>query len=205
MKKRLVYLLILVVAVAFIPTCVFAAGTKVKSNTYFVIKSGKAVYCAANTGIYKVKLKKNGKPKSKKKLVKMSKKYAYADMIKKGNYLYFLKDAGADSKKVVCRIKTSGGTVQTLAKMDGMGEYAIKDGKIYYIVSYETDSDGMVTKTNCKVMNLDGSSKEVTTIEPVQKHKFKNKKGYTIKTPYSNGKIKEILKTPKGKITLGTF
>ena len=205
MKKKLVYMLILVVAMAFIPTGVFAAGTTVKSTTYDVIKSGKTVYCAANSGIYKVKLNKHGKLKSKKKLVKMSRKYAYTYMIKKGKCLYFVKDAGADSKALICRVKTSGGNVKTLAKMDGMGHYAIKNSKIYYIVSYETDSDGMITKTNCKVMNLDGSSKEDTTMEPVMKLKSTNKKGYKLTYKVSGKKIKDVLKTPKGKITLGSF
>lgn len=205
MKKKLVYLLILVVAISFIPTSVFAAGTKVKSNTYFVIKSGKTVYCAANSGIYKVKLKKNGKPKSKKKIVKMSRDYTYCDMIKKGKYLYFLKEAGADQKQLICRVKTSGGKVKTLGKMDGEGEYAISGSKIYYIDSYETDSDGMVTKTNCKVMNLNGSSKKDTTTIPVQKWNKTNKKGYKLIYKDTSKGIKDYLKTPKGKISLGIF
>ncbi|MBQ9016396.1 MAG: hypothetical protein IJ109_09830 [Firmicutes bacterium] len=204
MKKKLAYLLILAVAVSFIPTSVFAQATKVKSTTYGVIKSGKTVYCAADTGIYKVKLKKNGKPKSKKKLVKMSKKYGYQDMIKKGKYIYFLKSA-AEEKTVICRIKTSGGKVKTLAKMDGLGEYAIKGSKIYYIDEYETDSDDVLTKICCKVMNLDGSSKKDTDILPVQKYKKSNKKGYKLDYTASGNKIIDLLRTPKGKITLGSY
>ena len=70
-------------------------------------------------------------------------------------------------------------------------------------IYYDYGDDGFHAKL--KKMKLNGKSKKSTKVKPIMKSKNRNKaaKGYSVKMKYSNGYIKDYLKTPKGKYYLG--
>ena len=61
-KKFLACIMVLAIAVAFMPANTFAASKTATMKAYDqVIKSGNTVYCAGAEGLYKVKVKKGAK------------------------------------------------------------------------------------------------------------------------------------------------
>ena len=201
MRKRiLICLMVIATAVAFMPTSTFAATNKVKMTSYTVYKTGNTVYCAGDSGIYKVKIK-NGKVKSKKKLVTTGPHYYVYNLNKKGDYLYFMRYTEG-TPGYVCRVKTTGGSVKVLASMTEVGDFAIKGNKIYY--SYgdwdeRTDREIVVKK----VMNLNGKNKKKTNVKAVKYNKHTNARGYKLKSNVKGKYAIDYLKTPKGTFCLG--
>ena len=140
MRRRIIAMLMAVILlVVFAPATVFATSDSVSLTGYDqVIKKKNTIYCAGTGGIYKVILK-NGKVKSKKRIVKNECTFApesyQCAMRLKGKYLYFL-SGGEGTGGSLCRIKLSGGKVKRLATniplSDQNFKYAIKGSKIYY-------------------------------------------------------------------------
>ena len=198
-KKFLACIMVLAIAVAFMPANTFAASKTAKMKAYDqVIKSGNTVYCAGAEGLYKVKVKK-GKVVSKKLLTRAESFGAYSyysGMKKKGGYIY-AQISTEGTSFYLDRIKTKSGAYKTLAGSEDQGPvvYAIKGKKIYYKA---TDS-----KTK-KVMKLNGKNKKKTSTKPVMKHAKSNAKGYSVIMKAKGDKIVTYLKTPKGKFKLGS-
>lgn len=202
MKKILIALFTLILTMILVPAGAFAAEKTVKSTMYEIFKSGKTVFVTGSQGLYKVKLR-NGKPVSKKKLVKPGKDYGFDHFLIKGKYIYFKKSKGSATSKVyLYRVKKTGGKAKKLATMKQFAEVAVKK-KIYYTYpGDETDEDGMVLTTYRKVMKLNGSSKKNTDITAVEKDKYYNVKGYKFAFKATKKYVITYLKTPKGKIAL---
>ena len=178
-----------------------ALSGSVKMKAYSeVVKNGDTVYCSGYGALYKVKLK-NGKVKSKKKLVKIE--YCLGsiyNMKRKGNYLYYTRDTESGVDGEICRINVVNGKEKQLAVI-GVEEldYAIKGNKIYYY-RYLADIDKGKVKY---AMNLNGNNKKKTLIKPILISKRSNTKGYSVKTVEGANYCKDYLRTPKGTFYLG--
>lgn len=198
-KKFLACIMVLAIAVAFMPANTFAASKTAKMKAYDqVIKSGNTVYCAGAEGLYKVKVKK-GKVVSKKVITRAESFGAYSyfkGMKKKGSYIY-VQSSTEGTLYCLDRIKTKSGACKTLASANDQGPivYAIKGKKIYYKASY--------SKTK-KVMKLNGKHKKKTSTKPVMKHSKSNARGYSVIMKEKGDKVVTYLKTPKGKFRLGS-
>lgn len=201
MRKRiLICLMVIATAVAFMPTSTFAATNKAKMTSYTVYKTGDTVYCAGDSGIYRVKIK-NGKVKSKKKLVTTGPHSYVYNLKKKGNYLYYMRYTEG-TPAYICRVKTSGGKAKVLARLEEAGDFAIKNNKIYYSYydwNYKTNKEIVVKK----VMNLNGKNKKKTKVQAVEKCKSTNANAYKLKSNVKNKYARDYLKTPKGTFYLG--
>ncbi len=186
-KKIISCILVLAVAIAFMPTSAFAAS-KVKMTCYDdVYKTGNTVYCAGCTGLYKVKVTKKGKAKSVKtlfdsKTVSLKRVLIY-NMKKKGNYIYFLveTDLAGEGNPSLWRVKTNGKHLKRLAY--GF-EYAIKGKKIYYVTL-----DPKTYANIYHVMKLNGKAKK------------KAKRGVKINPKASNTKKYKVLTFGEGGYT----
>ena len=206
MKRRIaICMLAAVIAVAFIPATAFAGSKLGKVTTYDqVIKSGKTVYCAAQSGIYKVTVKKG-----KAKKVKTLRAYPYgcdvAKMKKKGKYLYF-NESDSGSEWTLKRMKTNGKKLKTYAySTDGQIAYIIKGKKIYFELmegyfSGDDWDDRMVVYS----MKLTGKTKKQVNKTFQANTKQSNAKGYKIIEVTSGNVVKCYLKTPKSTKLLGT-
>ena len=201
-KKIIACMIVLAVAVAFMPVMSFAASKTVKMTSYEqVIKSGNTAYCAGARGLYKVTLKK-GKVKKVKILYSTGRTWfegsQLSAMKKKGNYIYFVLVSGIDCQ--LYRIKTSGKKRKLLATgYDSFVDYAIKGKKIYYGCCTDDWDENYVTR----VMKLNGKSKKRTSVTPVLKIKNSNKSGYKMIYRTKGSYVQDFLKTPKGKFYLG--
>lgn len=205
MKRRIITILIaFAVAVSFMPTFAHAAS-KVKMTAYDqVVKSGNTVYCAGegNT-IYKVKLK-NGRVKSKKRLVKgdwAMGDYSYIQKMKKrGNYLYYV--VGTEGTMwYFYRVNVKSGKKKELAV--NATHYVIKKKKIYAEFYNEEGDTPWEYALLYKTMKLNGKGKKKSSVEPVMKVKKSNAKGYSMVYKISGDYSKAYLKTPKGRFYLG--
>lgn len=201
-KKILSCLLVLVVAISFMPTSAFAASKAKMTSYYQVYKTGKTVYAAGAKGIYKVTVKKG-----KVKKVKMfhytghpmgPDSYIYG-MKKKGKYLYYV--VGSEGMLwSICRKKTSGKGFKLLVNTNS-DEFAIKGKKIYYVYTYETDyGDEIATY---RVMKLNGKSNKKTSTRVSMTSKRSNTSKYSVIIKEHNGYARDYLKTPKGTYYLG--
>ena len=202
-RKIIACMLVLAVAVAFMPTSAFAAS-KVKMKTYNeVIKSKNTAYCAGAAGLYKVKLKK-GKVKSKKLIFKGPKVDAcYASvekMKKKGKYIYFVTGENNSDELMLFRVKTNG---KSKKHITNTGWYVIK-GKKLYTTEYEPD---ITYSTDFIVhyykMTLTGKKKKETKTKVRMTDVFTNAKGYSMEIRKSKGYAYDYLVTPKGSYCLG--
>ena len=206
MKRRIaICLLAAVIAVAFIPATAFGASKAVKNTTYDqVIKSGKTVYCSAQSGIYKVTIKK-GKAKKVKTLKAYPNGAEVAMMKKKGKYLYFNEGTG-ESDWALKRMKASNGkSVKTYAtSFDGKIYYAIKGKKIYFELMeakwFGDDWDDIMVDYE---MKLTGKTKKESKKYPKVKEKITNSKKYKVIEVKTGSIVKCYLKTPKGQKYLG--
>ena len=203
-KKIIACMLVLAVAVAFMPTAAFAAH-KVKMKTYNdVLKSKNTVYCAGAAGLYKVKLKK-GKVKSKKLIFRgpdVDGCYSnVGKMKKKGKYIYFVSGENNSDEAMLFRIKTNG---KSKKHITNTGWYVIK-GKKLYTTEYEPDPtyyrDFIV---HYYKMTLTGKKKKETKTKVRMTDVFTNAKGYRMDIRESKGYAYDYLVTPKGKYPLGT-
>ena len=198
MKKKITAcILVLAVAVAFMPVSAFAASSAKMTAYDQVVKSGNNVYCAGAEGLYKVKVKK-GKVVSKKILVRAESFGAYSyfsGMKKKGKYIY-MQTSTEGTPIYLDRVKIKTGKIKTLASANDLGgvDYAIKNGKIYY--KFERGKK--------KVMKLNGKNNKKTSVKPVTKYKKTNAKGYSVIMKEKGTKVTTYLKTPKGKYKLGS-
>ena len=209
MRKKIIAVLIAVAFLAvFTPMTSFASSGSVKMTGYDqVIKKGNTVYCAGTKGIYKVILK-NGKVKSKKRLITLENIFSpesYLSAMKlKGKYLYYLASSEGTGGAIE-RVKTTGGKSKLLATVPLWGDYfvyAIKGSKIYYY-KIKYDNDYNVVGTPKSVMSVNGKNKSKTSKKAVLKHKKSNASGYSVKIKTSGGYYKDYLKTPKGTFYLG--
>jgi len=199
MKKLLACIMVLAVAVSFMPISTFAATKSVKMMTYDqVLKTGSTAYCCGAEGVYRVKLS-NGKVVSKKLLHKDPSygDYSHCEGMKKKNGYIYYQITSEGTLYYLARVKASGGKYKTLAKLNDQGQvqYAIKGSKIYYKGDYG--------KTK-KVMNLNGTGKKKTKVKAVTKHKNSNAKGYKVIMKQKGSKAITYLKTPKGTYKLGS-
>ena len=198
-KKILACIMVLAIAVAFMPANTFAASKTATMKAYDqVIKSGNTVYCAGAEGLYKVKVKK-GKVVSKKVISRAESFGAYSyysGMKKKGSYIY-AQVSTEGTPYYIDRIKTSSGAYTTLASANDQGpiDYAIKGKKIYY-KAYDSSTK--------RVMKLNGKNKKKSSTKPIMKHKKSNAKGYSVIMKEKGDKVVTYLKTPKGKFKLGS-
>ena len=167
-KKFFISMMIVAIAIAFMPVNTFAASKTEKTNFYEVYKSGNTVYCATTKAIYKVKVTEKGKVKSKKKVAKAGEHLYVYHLKKKGKYLYFLAYTEGTAS-IISRVKANGGKIKTLdgGEIDGV---AIKGKKIYY--SYYSDSGKLVRKE----MKLNGKDKKKTKVKAVSVFKKTNAK-----------------------------
>ena len=198
-KKGLIVLLAFIVAISFMPVCAFAGTKTVQAKSYYLIKSGKTVYCSGNSGVYKVTLKK-GKIKKKKRLAKPDEYVFYEQMQKKGKYLYFIIGTNGSSSHI-SRVRTSGGKVRHLAFVDELEDFAVKGKKIYYDYGYEDDNGNM--QRICRSMKLNGKKKRKTSVRPVERILNSNAQGYSILRKETEMYYYDYLKTPKGTFLLG--
>ena len=196
-KKTLIILLAFIMVIAFMPTTAFAGTKTVKMNAWqTVYKTGKTVYVAGFSGLYKVTVKK-GAAKKVKKLQKPQTQTFVTDMAKKGNYLYFLNCDMAKGTTKICRVKTSGGKVKVLATVREFASYAIKGSKVYY--SYWTVDAKGNDVFRAKVMKLNGKKKKNTKTIVFTNSKESNTKAYVFESVEAGNYLYDYLKTPKGK------
>ena len=196
MKKKIIScILVLAVAVAFMPTMAFAAS-HVKMKVYDeVYKTGNTIYAAGAQGIYKVTVKKGVKKKSK-LIYHFSDDVTYFDdghvfaMKKKGKYIYFL-ESSTGTAMILHRIKTNGKSHKRYCQVDN---YVIKGKKIYF-------EDFIVDKKY--VMKLNGKSKKKTKTKISMMPRISNKSGYELYYKVNKGYVEDWLKTPKGLYYLG--
>ncbi len=205
MKKKLTAcILILAVAISFMPVSAFAGSSTAKMTAYDqVLKCGSYAYCAGAGALYKVKVK-NGKVVKVKKLVKSygtAGPYSYFEAMKKyGSNIYY-REGSEGTTATLHRVNYRTGKHKSLA-MTGYGaDYAIKDKKIYYY-KYAEDEYGDV-KTPKRVMDLSGKNKKGTSTKAVLTTKNSNASGYSIKIIKKKGYYRDYLKTPKGTYFLG--
>ncbi|MBQ9015655.1 MAG: hypothetical protein IJ109_05980 [Firmicutes bacterium] len=188
------FLVALAVMVSFMPAPAFA-GMKSMTAYYQIYKHGKAVYCCAEAGLFKVTVTKAGKVKKIKRLEKGFMSWEK----KKGKYLYYMK-IGKTGAGTLKRVKMSGGKIKTLIGWKEELIAVISGNKIYY--AYFMPGRDRYAK---KVMKLNGKSKKKTRHKPLEKNKRSNAKGYRIINNWSGdgNTIKSYLKTPKGTYYLG--
>ena len=195
MKKIMITMMILAIAIAFMPTSTFAAsGSTVKANAYKqVLKSGNTVYACGDAGIFKVTVK-NGKAKKVKRLVKGDRYCALEHMQKKGNYIYYHVMTNG-TPYYLYRANVNNGKTKRLVYANDLGpiSYAVKGSKIYYKAQY-----GKKYR-----MNLNGKNKKRTSVKPKMKVKKTNAGGYRVINKEKNGYIYSYIKTPKGTKCLG--
>ena len=204
MKKKLTAcILVLAVAISFMPVSAFAGSSTAKMTAYDqVLKYGSNVYCAGAGAIYKVKVK-NGKVVKVKRLVKGEAPfgaYTYFQAMKKygGNIYYRMGSEG--TMGTLWRVNYRTGKVKQLATTGYGADYAIKNKRIYYYKIHYTDYDEKMVKRS---MKLNGKNKKKTSTKPVLKVKKSNASGYSIKIKEKNGYCRDYLKTPKGTFYLG--
>lgn len=197
MKRIMMCLMVMAVALAFMPAGSFAASKTIKSTFYNqVIKDGNTAYCAGAGGIYKVRLK-NGKVKSSKLVHEdpATGPYSYvSSMKKKGNYIYF-NSATEGTVDYLMRIKATGGKAKTLLTSNTdawVDAVAIKGKKIYYKYNGKN-----------RVMSLNGKDKKSTSVKAVQKARKSNAKGYRVIIKEKGSYAIDYLKTPKGTYKIG--
>ena len=197
MKKKLTLILLIAVACAMMPMTASAAS-KVKMKTYSdVVKSGNTVYCTSTLGIWKVKVTKSGKVKSKKWLLSPKKGYSFdiRHMKKKGHYLYYLAQFGGTSRLYRTNLSTG---KRKLVAYDVV-QYVIRKNKIY-TVHFDIETEEYYNR----VMKLNGKSKKKSSVRPVDKLKKSNAKGYSVISRKADNDYEKVyLKTPKGKYYLG--
>ena len=198
-RNVLVCIMVLAVAVAFMPVGAFAETQTARMTSYTVCKDGNTVYCAGESGIYKVRFSK-GKVKSKKRLVKSAEYNHIYTLAKKGEYVYF-QNWTKGTMSSIKRVKTSGGKAKTLVTVNELYNFAISGKKIYY--SYCDYDSNYNEVTHCMVMNLNGKGKKSTTIQAESTQKTSNAKGYRVNTKKQGKYAKDYLKTPKGTVYLG--
>lgn len=204
-KKLAVCVIVLAVALAFMPMNTFASSKTVSMTAFNqVIKSGNTLYCAGAEGIYKVEAYFGDSSSTliTKKLHKMESMGAYSyysGMKKKGDYLYCQVETEGTTFLLV-RINCSTGKQKILASASDKGaiRYVIKGKKIYYKPKYGKK----------KVMKLNGKSKRKTSIAPKMTRKKSNADGYSISiTSEKEGEYAEhvytYLNTPYGQYKLG--
>ena len=225
MKKKLtIFVLSFIVAIAFMPAAAFAESAPEMTAYNQVLKEGNTAYVGGAAGIYKVKLKSNGKVKSKKLIFKSYSPfgaYSYINtMYKQDNYIYFLQGTEGGTQYLK-RVSTSGKSKKLASLLDTYYGYSIDGNTIYYSTYnsaldddwddddywYDDDWDDEDYDPSLyqllKRMNLDGSSKQDTDITPNCKTKKTSDAEYT-RTIKKKGKYaKDYLKTPKGTFYLG--
>lgn len=194
-KKILISMMIVAIAIAFMPVNTFAASKTEKTKFYEVYKDGNTVYCATTKAIYKVKVTDKGKYKSKEKIAKAGEHLYIRNLKKKGEYLYVTANTEG-TPMMLGRVKTDGGKIKNLVTEELEG-VAIKGKKIYY--SYYSDSGKLVKKE----MKLNGKDKKKSKVKPVSVDKRTNAKGYKLIVKYHDDYEVYYLKTPKGKYKLG--
>ena len=206
MHKRIMsFLLVLMIAVAFLPAEASAASGKVKmTGCDQVLKSGNTVYCAGAEGIYQVSVDNAGKVTSTRLLYRSETMGGYSyyyGMKLKGKYLY-AQYMTEGTPFGLGRVHTGTGKFKTLARVNDKGsvEYAIKGKKIYF--KAQSSKKG-------KVMKLSGKSKKKTSTKPKMTHKPTNDPGYTLiitedELPEYEYRVTTYLKTPAGTFRLGS-
>ena len=200
LKKLAACIMVMAIAVAFMPTSAFAASKSAKMTAYNqVIVSGSHAYCAGAGGIYKVKLN-NGEKENVQRLYDSEGAFgpyaAVEAMKKQDGYIYF-RFASEGTCTDLARVKCTGGNVKYLALTGNSADYAIK-GKRIYFYKY-TDNDKIVKR----VMKFNGKNKKKTSVKPVLKEKKTNKSGYRIIIKKKGHYMRDYLKTPKGTFYLG--
>lgn len=206
MHKRIMsFLMVLLIAVAFLPAQASAASGKVKMTGYDqVLKSGNTVYCAGAEGIYQVGVDNAGKVTSTRLLHRRETMGGYSyfyGMKLKGKYLY-VQYMTEGTPYGLSRVHVATGKFKTIATENDKGsvEYAIKGKKIYY--KAQDSKKG-------KVMKLNGKSKKKTSSKPKMKHEKSNAYGYTLiiteeELPDYEYRATTYLKTPAGTFKLGS-
>lgn len=181
----------------------FAASNTKSATAYSCIKEKNTAYVTTYSAIYKVNLK----TKKAKKLVSVS--GGDIDFLqKKGKYLYY-GTLGGGYEFQLSRVNVKTGKTKLIAESVAYGKldtkctgYVVKDSKIYYS---EPKANYKKSKKVC--VKLNGKSKKSTKYKAKMKHKVSNAKGYRLskkevsQEPYE---VKYYLKTPKGRIYLGT-
>ena len=206
-KKLSMFVLAFVVAVAFLPAAVFAQSAPQMTAYNQVLKEGNTVYCSGAAGIYKVDFNENGIVESKARIFKSYRpfgKYSYiSDMYKQGDYIYFLQ--GTEGTACYLKRVSDTGEKKKLAFMEEPEYgYSIDGNTIYYSTfnyDYEGDDESLYQTLMC--MNLDGSSKQETTITPNSVTKKTNEAGYSRVIKKKGKYLKDYLKTPNGTVYLG--
>ncbi|MBQ9014923.1 MAG: hypothetical protein IJ109_02280 [Firmicutes bacterium] len=201
LKKLAACIMVMAIAVAFMPTSAFAGSKTVKMTaSNKVVINGDYAYCAGASGIYKVKVKK-GKATSIKRLVKNNEvfgAYSYYDaMKKKGKYLYY-REGGEGTVGYINRVNVSSGKQKSLAMIGFQGDYVIKGKKIYYY-KYDEESDNPPKRE----MKLNGKNKKKSSKKAVLKTRTSNEPGYTVKIREKGDYVRDYLETPKGTYYLG--
>ena len=211
MKKRIcLFIVTLLVTAMLLPAAAFAESAPLMTAYYQVLKEGNTVYCGGAAGIYKVDLNDSGTIDSKTLLFKSYRpfgKYSYIiDMYKQGEYIYFLQET--EGTTAYLKRVSETGTSKKLAALDD-SEYGYSiDGDTIYYSTYnweydDEDYDGDAGYQLLKRMNLDGSSKQDTTITPNTVSKKSNEIGYSRVIKKKGKYLKDYLKTPNGTFYLG--
>lgn len=204
-RKILVIIAMLAVAVSFYPTDTYASSKAVKSTTYSnTLKSGNYVYCTNAHRLFKVDLKK----KTVKVMATQKAGYITCMKIRKG-YLYYAEMSQYGAECLIYRINLKTGKKATLAR-NTSGDYAIKGKKIYYNHAQVINND---IKYKKRVMKLNGKSKKSTKYKVKMKTKMSNASGYLVVDDYdsdyyndwTNETVNYYLKTPNGYIFLENF
>ncbi len=209
MHKRIMsFLLVLMIAVAFLPAEASAASGKVKmTGCDQVLKSGNIVYCAGSEGIYQVGVDNAGRVTNVRMLHRSETmgNYSYFYGMKlKGKYLY-AQYMTEGTPFGLCRVHVATGKYKTLASVNDKGsvEYAIKGKKIYF--KAKSSKKG-------KVMKLNGKSKKKTSTKPKMIHVNSNDPGYSLiiaeqeipHPDYDEYLETTYLRTPAGTFKLGS-
>ena len=208
MRKRISkYLIALIVAIAFLPAAAFAESAPQMTAYNQVIKEGNTVYCSGAGGIYKVDLNDSGKVESKVRIFKSYRpfgKYSYiSDMYKKDDYIYFLQ--GTEGTTCYLKRVSVTGESKKLVYMDEPEYgYSIDGDTIYYSTfNYDYEGDDESQYQILMRMNLDGSSKQETTITPNEVTKKTNESGFARVIRKKGKYLKDYLQTPEGTFYLG--
>ena len=209
MHKRIMsFLMVLMIAVAFLPAEASAASGKVKmTGCDQVLKSGNIVYCAGSEGIYQVGVDNAGRVTNVRMLHRSETmgNYSYFYGMKlKGKYLY-AQYMTEGTPFGLCRVHVATGKYKTLASVNDKGsvEYAIKGKKIYF--KAKSSKKG-------KVMKLNGKSKKKTSTKPKMIHVNSNDPGYSLiiaeqeitHPDYDEYLETTYLRTPAGTFKLGS-
>lgn len=202
MNKTYLRILCLTLTITLVAGCfttVSFGASKTKKMTVYsnCIKSGKMVYCATGSGVYKVNVKTKGKKK-------LCGGYNVGCLKLYKGYLYFTNTADSGASNI-WRVKTNGKKKKKLANG---GRYAIKGKRIYYYgESY--DKYGDIKKTFKRSMKRNGKNKKKSKYKVKNTVKKTNKKGYKIVYTYKfdendNQVVRYYLKTPSKKIYLSS-